>query len=455
MEQENNWEAALMVTAGARKGNHFAYLVRQNLEKAVRTLLIAGRHGLVADFCLAYTSEVLLSDDVLVAVFDTCRRSEKKSMALYESLRPFLAQWTPAVYACCLTVTAQFKWQEALLIYHDYVNRRLQLGQTLIARLLSQVVRPIGGLREEGSGPAASSPNHTLQFLYHIMVPLVAERQPEHLEQIYRHMMVHEPEAAADVMLRCLQNERGRALATHWLRESSQSSVGCGTVSMDVFSLASALYSKKPNVMNLNSLIRVMAATESSLHCPSDAERLQQYVREVPMADTDAYVLARTVTDEHGHWKLATQLMTAMIARRQFHVVPSLSAHVARQGRWALAAKAMAVCLSNRGSFSPAEFQLCVHSSVLSGRWRSAFFWMERAHAAGVRLSSDTYDGAYGVARHCSWLESLRAVVSMHAAGGASSSGGILNVLEAAGEQGKVDKALRVICGSGGVFWTL
>ncbi|RNF05215.1 hypothetical protein TraAM80_04689 [Trypanosoma rangeli] len=97
MEQEGLWEAALSVTEGARRGSHYAYLTKRNVEAAVRTLLLAGEKQRAVQCYLAHAKEFLVSDEVLVALFDACRHVEQSSLALYQAVRPFHAEWTPAV----------------------------------------------------------------------------------------------------------------------------------------------------------------------------------------------------------------------------------------------------------------------------------------------------------------------------------------------------------------------
>ncbi|EAN80410.1 uncharacterized protein TEOVI_000860300 [Trypanosoma equiperdum] len=461
IELEGDWEAALTITEGAKSGGHFAYLIKRNLESVVRTLLATGHTKMAVDYCVKYAQEVLLSDDVLVSLFDVCRNSEKESLDLYGSVQPFKSEWTPVVYACCLTVAARFKWQEALVVYHDYTKRGCQLQQSRMARLLSQVAERGGVIlrpREVHVGGTLAPPvTKPLKFLYHILVPLVADRQPEKLEQFYRTMMADEPESAVDVLLRCLHTNNGRQLALHWLRESTQAStsdVPSLPCSDDVVAVANALYSKKPTTMNLNSLLNVLAHQNPASLPSHVGDRLYQQLCDATMADTDAYVLARTVSNRPGHWQLAARFMSAMVARKQFHALPLLSSYVAHQGRWALAAKAMAVCLSNRGPFTTNNLQLCVQSSVYAGRWRSALFWMERAHTGGVKLEAGVYNDALAAASRSPWVSALRAVTAMHEAEGVPSSDAILDVLESVGAQGQVEKALHVVCATGNVFWT-
>nr|CCC95974.1 unnamed protein product [Trypanosoma congolense IL3000] len=458
IETDGHWEAALCVTEGAKSSGQLAYLIKRNLDSAVRTLLMSSHPQMAVDFCLKYAQDALLSDDVMVALFDVCRNSEKKSLDLYRIIKPFQEEWSRAVYACCLTVTARFMWEEALVTYHSYRKaERRGRQEPGIARFLPRVVKPLETdlIRGEAECIAVSQP---LRFLYHIIVPLVADRQAENLEKIYRHMMAEEPESAVDVLLRCLHTPNGRELALRWLTETPPTTSSHNAMShnpLDVALLATALYSRKPTVMNMNSLLRVLTSQGPPTLQSNVGGQLQKYLHDVKMTSTDAYVLARTVSSRSGYWEIAAHFMLAMSARRQFHVLPSLSAHLARQGRWALAANAMAVCLSNRGALTASNIQLCVQSSLYAGRWKSALFWLERAGTCGIKLPAGTYDEALAAARRCSWTTALRAVTAMHEAGGVSSSGGILDVIESVAAQGEVEKGLRVICSTKNVHWTL
>lgn len=454
MEEEGRWEAALTVTEGARSGSHHAYLIKKNVEATVRTLLLTGEMQRAVDCCLTYAKEVLLSDDVLVALFDACRDSEKKSLALYHTLKPFHAEWSPAIYACCLTVNARFNWQEALLLYNEYMEMDKQSG---LSRIMTNIMKGVGlnNETEEIDSTDASLKRQPLQFLYHIILPLVADRQVERLQECYKHMLAHDPESAVDVLLRCLHTERGRELAADWLQEPFTSAPSLLSSSESVIHLATRLYGKKPNAMNMNSLLKViMAQTPETLE-ERLARKLQEHLCLLAMTENDACVLTRTVTGQSGQWRLASHFMASLVTRKQYGVLPSLSFYVAQQGRWALASQAMAVYLANRGCFTQVELCLCVESSVFAGRWKSAFFWMERAHACGVRLPVSVYDNVLALSRHCLWSAALRAVTSMHEAGGLASEKGILDVLEATATQGEVDKALRVISATGNVYWTL
>ncbi|RNF23807.1 uncharacterized protein Tco025E_02708 [Trypanosoma conorhini] len=454
MEQEGLWEAALNVTEGSRRGRHYAYLTKRNLEAVLRTLLRAGETQRAIQCYLAHAKEFLVSDEVLVALFDACRQVEQNSLALYQAVKPFHDEWTLAVYACCLTVNAQFNWEEALHLYSEYLEKERQPRFT---RLVASVMRSTdhkSSVNEVGSG-VGSVKGQQLQFLYHVILPLVADRRVDRLQECYAHMLAREPESTVDVLLRCLHTPRGRELAAHWLKASVKNAKDPPLIPDTVVDLATQLYSKKPNVMNLNSLLKVLMAQDPTMLPSHVGEKLQEYVRPLAMTENDACVLARTLTGQSGHWKLATHFMASMVARKQFGALPTLSFYVAKQGRWLLASQAMTLCFSNRAAVAPAEINLCIESSVLAGRWKSALFWMERAHSRGVRLPTAVYDDVLGVTKHCSWVAALRALASMHEAGSASSEAGVLTVLEATASQGKALKALNAISTTGNVYWTL
>ncbi|EKG04774.1 hypothetical protein TCSYLVIO_004160 [Trypanosoma cruzi] len=454
IQQEGLWEAALNVTEGAQMGSHYAYLTKKNLDAAIQTLLLAGKTQRAVRCYLAHAREVLLSDGVLVALFDACRHDEKDSLALYHAVKPFYAEWTPAVYACCLTVNAKFCWEEALQLYTEYVE---QERQPRIPRIMASVMGNAGHKSriEYFAGDVRSLKSQKLQFLYHVILPLVADRRAERLQECYDHMLLHEPDSAVDVLLRCLHTPCGRELAAHWLKTSSSNVKDSPLIPDNFVDLATALYFKKPNVMNFNSFLKIIIAQDPTVLPSHVEEKLQEYVCPLSMTENDACVLARTLTDQSGHWKLAAHFMASMVVRKQFAVFPLLSSYVAKQGKWLLASRAMAACFSNCGAFTQAELSFCIESSVLAGRWKSALFWMERAHTHGVRLPTVVYDDVLGATKHCSWVAALRAVASMHEAAGASSEKGILNLLETTASQGEVLKALHAITATGKVYWTL
>ncbi|CAJ1033979.1 hypothetical protein Q4I30_006643 [Leishmania utingensis] len=499
MEREALWEAVIHVSCGIHQaGQQLRYLNQHNVECALRTLLNTSHPDVALIYYFRFGEDMLVSDEILVALFYACRNDEQLSLELCHVLQPFKPHWTPAVYACCLTTTARFDYKQAIALYHAYMaaQRRQQVGSQ---RTLRRVLASSSLLCEAGV-VAAPAPLQ-LHYLYHVIIPLVVARDPASADAYVADMLVNDPKAAPDVLLKCLGLRKGQELAWRYLDDIT-SSISGSTVPeevtkwvlaqrsiqctegapADVAGLAIHLYRLRPSAMNMNTLLKLCAgpldgregpagkaaSADASKHesvapaSPANAAsvcselmrlasgrvvELTCLLHHMPLqSQLDAAVLARTITEQHASWGLATQFLSVMLRRKCFNVVPSLATHVARQGQWATAATSMAIYLSNqRAAMTAKEAKLCVESCVHAGQWASALFWVERAHAKGVALGPSTYDLVLGVSRHCSFEAAERVVMTMHAVGASCSEQGIFDFMETAAHHRKTANALCVL----------
>lgn len=525
MEQESVWEAVVSVTRGIENASaKLKYLTQRNVESGLRALLSAGKGDLAAAYYLSYGEDMLPGDDLVVALFDACRYMDRAALQLFSSLLPFQDRWSPVVYACCLTTAARLDFQQALRLYDGYIDKARRdrtehqrttaegrrssgAARSSFAQVLSSpsLLLQEGGLArlaaaragdaDAGAGALDEAAQRQLRNLYHVIIPMVMEKQPERALHYVTDMLRTEPGAAPDVLLQGLWTEQGRRLATEYLARlegntstdpwrtwSTAGGLQGMTEPRPVGQLAFDLYKRKPSAMNMNSLLKIVMTaslaepvsgagvthprTAGRRSLPYDpalaavasngSPELLALFRRVPLEarEVDAAVLARSLTEHRASWAVAAQFMSAMIQRKRFAVVPALAHHLARHGQWATVARAMAVYLSNqRSAMTVPEVQLCIEATVRSGRWSSALFWVERAHGKGLALPSESYDAALSISKHCQWDASVRVLKTMHEVGGVCTERGVLSVLEAAANQGRITMALEVLAHTGGIQW--
>lgn len=508
MEREALWESVIHVSYGIEQAKEeLRYLNLHNIECAIRTLLNTAHADAALVYNFRFGEDVLPSDDILVALFHACRRDEQLSLELCHVLEPFQSRWSPTVYACCLTTTARYDYKKAMTLYDVYMaaqHRRQQASRGTLRRVLaaSSLLRETGAVT-----PQAETPLH---YLYHIIIPLVVEHDPASATRYVEDMFESDPESAPDVFLKCLGFDSGRGLVREFMTDlqALAGSEHGAKLSRDatVGEVALHLYRLKPSAMNMNTLLKLLTqysmttakveseekerqdvyekvsstaplavagaatvAKPSLLHtaptftCPSmnalcsgKSSELARLLQKVPLqTELDASVLARTITENHASWLLATQFLSVMLRRKCFTVVPAIASHVARQGQWATAAKSMAVYLSNqRAAMTASEATLCVEANVHAGQWASALFWVERAHAAGVALSPSTYDLVLSASRHCKFEAAERVVTTMHDVGASCSERGVLDFIESAAHHGEIAKAFHVLEHHSNLHWT-
>ncbi|KPA84683.1 hypothetical protein ABB37_01191 [Leptomonas pyrrhocoris] len=502
MEREGLWESVIHVSYGIEQAQEeLRYLNQHNIECAIRTLLNTAHSDAALVYYFRFGEDVLLSDEILVALFHTCRHDEQLSLELCQVMEPFKSRWTPTVYACCLTTTARYDYTKAIELYDAYmaVQRSRQHGaQGAFHRVLaaSSLLRETGMVTPE-------TPSR-LHYLYHIIIPLVVAHDSASAEKYVDDMFENDAESAPDVFLKCLGFAQGRELVRTHLKELQASSKNGSTnlalpKSDEVGDVAVYLYRLRPSAMNMNTLLKLL--TEYSLtptaatvtneqpkptllstdrltnslqslpfpaktrvrSCPSmdalcngTSTELGQLLQKVPLqTEWDASVLARTITENHASWLLAVQFLSIMLRRKCFSVVPGIATHVARQGQWSTAAKSMAIYLSNqRAAMTTAEATLCVEANIHAGQWASALFWVERAHTAGLALAPSTYDLVLAASRHCKFEAAERVLVTMHDVGASCSERGVRDFIETAAHQGMVSKAFHVLQQHSSIQWT-
>jgi hypothetical protein len=506
MEREGLWESVIHVSYGIEQAQEqLRYLNQHNIECAIRTLLNTAHPDVALVYYFRFGEDVLVADDILVALFHACRHDEQLSLELCNAVEAFQSRWTPTVYACCLTTTARYDYAKAVQLYHSYMalqRSRQHVGQGTLRRVLSASAL----LRE--TGVVAPEVPLRLHYLYHIIIPLVVEHDPGSAEKYVEDMFENDPESAPDVFLKCLAFEKGHELVRMYLRDLQATVAHAPDFSErlkngEVGDLAVYLYRLKPSAMNMNTLLKLLtdysmaSATEAQAAgvqctpplsfdqnsttvmrpsrqlpflrktavrpcvsmdalCSGASPALTGLLEKVPLkTELDASVLARTITEHHASWLLATQFLSVMLRRRCFTVVPSIATHVARQGRWSTAAKSMAIYLSNqRAAMTAAEATLCVEANIHAQQWASALFWVERTHAAGLALSPTTYDLVLAAGRHCSYDAAERVMTTMHDVGASCSERGVLDFIETAAHHGVVSKAFKVLQQHGNVEWT-
>lgn len=172
-------------------------------------------------------------------------------------------------------------------------------------------------------------------------------------------------------------------------------------------------------------------------------------------AELDAALkaIARPVAS-NGNWRLAVDLARLAMRRRACDAVPALTHTVATKGHWSVALKLCTQAFTvRRAPPSAAEMSLCVHSSVMCGRWAAALFWIERAHARGMRFAPSVYDAAFSVTANNKWQASLRAYMGMAEVGGTCTEQGVTAFVTGAASQSRGHSALEVIAMADNVTW--
>eukprot|EP00796_Vickermania_ingenoplastis_P013284 gene13284-9125_t len=443
MEAEGLWESVLRVSKGISIAHEtMKFLPQTNIERSIKTLLDAHRVDEAVDYYFEYGKDILLSDELLLLLFDGCRFSRDRSLLLYEHVLPFQSRWTEVNYACCLTVTAKYDPPKAVQLYHAYAEF-LSMERAKEEKPLHRLLNSSVLLQE--SGLVRNRPVSKLRNLYHIMVPLAAEHFPAELDAYIKDMMRSESESAPDVFLKCLLCSSGRPLVEPYVRDYVSRHCSATEVKeMTVASLAVSLYSMRPSAMNMNSLLSVFIQletssvkehrTESSTLTPPWLAPLQTLLAEVPLDDTHARVLSRTITEQRASWALASLFTNSMLQRQHYSVIPSLSRHLSRIGKWSAAATAMTIYMSNRRSrFSPVEVGMCIEACMKSGRWSSALFWVDRASSAGVQLPPHVYDTVLRASDHVSWDHTAKMLHSIRRVGGSWTDKGYLQLEKVVG----------------------
>lgn len=449
LEREGCWESALSISKGiGLAGETLRYLTQVNVEKAIRTLLDAHKSEKALDYYFEFGADILLSDDLLVMLFDSCRGSKEKSMKMLHLLIPFQRRWNEVVYACCLTVAAEYNPSQALTLYQAYTafqeEEKSKESKPLMRFLSSSAL-----LQE--SGVVRERPMSKLQFLYHIIVPLVAENYPKELQRYVSDMMRNDRDAAPDVFLKCLLCNKGRYAIESYAREYVEryhpevDYSEAATLSQ----LALQLYTIRPSPMNMNSLLGLLMVLENEAS-PRQAiqnttiAHVQKFLDEVPLTNTHARILCRTITESNASWQLASAFTSSMLQREQLTVIPTMSRYLSRSGRWSAVAMIMSVYMSHkRNRFTRAEIEICVNACVNSGRWKSALFWVQRASGIGLKLPSEVYDAALSTSPHVSWQETKKLMDSISSVGGKWSNNGALSLTESCVKKGRMKELLK------------
>lgn len=305
MAKDGLWSSVIRVSHGLEQSRlALTHLTQINVEAGLRTLLThAPTNALTVSYYFAYAVDMMLSEDILVALFDACRYDLASGWALYRHLLPFQSRWSATVYACCLTLTARCCPGEALRLYDDYMRLLppVQDGRNVTdddARVVKACpssaslcvhqsgpesmhhnpdsARTEDGVKNTNASPCARDdgvdatrraphsggrtigPGHTcaLQNVYHIMLPLAMQHAPNTVSRYVEDMRRHDPGATPDVLLRCLTLPSGPPLACRYLgRTMPNAKAMCDA---ETVSLAVALYRCKPSTRNMNTLLAIL-----------------------------------------------------------------------------------------------------------------------------------------------------------------------------------------------------
>jgi hypothetical protein len=156
----------------------------------------------------------------------------------------------------------------------------------------------------------------------------------------------------------------------------------------------------------------------------------------------------------HGAWRTAASLAMLGITKRHCEAIPTLTHTVAVNGHWNLALKLCTQAFTiRRTPPTIQELGVCVHASVMAKRWAAALFWLERAHARGMRFKPALYDAAFSGTARAKWVSSLRAYAGMAQVGGTCSEVGMRALLTGQSEQRRADVALDVITSTDTIQW--
>lgn len=285
MEREGLWEAVIHVSYGIEQAaQQLRYLNQHNVECAIRTLLNTAHPDVALVYYFRFGEDMLVADDILVALFHTCRNDAQLSLELCNVLQPFRSRWSPTVYACCLTTTAHFDYAQAIELYDTYMETQ-RSAQLAAQRTLRRVLAATPLLRE--TGVVSDAPPLQLHYLYHVIIPLVVAHDPASAPRYVADMLESDAAAAPEVLLRCLEHRTGREVAwryleqltcegaaaavpaqvTEWVRTHDKTrgalaGGGQGAPDDDVAGLALSLYRLRPSAMNMNTLLKL--CTESN-----------------------------------------------------------------------------------------------------------------------------------------------------------------------------------------------
>jgi hypothetical protein len=89
----------------------------------------------------------------------------------------------------------------------------------------------------------------------------------------------------------------------------------------------------------------------------------------------------------------------------------------------------------------------------MAGRSAAALFWVERAHARGMRFHPSIYDAAFSASGNTKWAASLRAFSGMAQVGGTCTEAGVRALLKGHAEQDRVGTTVDVITATNNVQW--
>lgn len=477
MQSEGLWEPVIEISKGIQIANlSVKYLSQANVERAIVTLIQSHHTDQAVDYYFTYGVDMLIGDELLVLLFDDCLSSEERCMKLYRHLVPFRSRWTEVVYCCCITGAAEWAPSLAMELYKAYEafqKAEQAKNDSPWMRILSS-----SALLQD-SGVIRQRPVSKFRHLYHIMVPLVANYYPDLVFQYVADMKRNQPEVAPDVFLKCIlllnakkkKNERDRidALIRDFLFELDEGDHFFPDVaSMTTTQVAMSLYQLRPSPMNMNSLVRVLIDREdhkdpdfcvSASSCPSSSSfiptipelflNFQKLLEKVPLENTHARILSRTVTEGKASWALTSVFLHTMLQRQQFSVVPSLVRHLSRLGQWSTAATAMSIYMSNRHSntapLSPTEVSLCVEACSKAGKWNSVLFWIQRASNSGSTLTPAVYDTALSACQHMPWEKTAQLIQCIRRSGGTWSEKGYEQLVRNFSRQGRLKHLLRLI----------
>lgn len=284
-----------------------------------------------------------------------------------------------------------------------------------------------------------------------VVLPFAAQYAPQRVPEVTSRMLQYESNVAEESLLNSLGTmDAVRPVVHAYLSSKRQSPYP------SAWGLALQLFQLKPTVDTLCSAMqRMTPSTASQLIQPMvqclPTIAIQRVLPSLPS------VGERMATNKApiSSWLVSMALVSHLLHRRCYPNLVALGHDLCSHGRWTEASRVFTLSLTNP-QVQPTAFDLssCIHCAVQGGRWSSALFWVERAHAANVHFSPEMYDDLLHVGGKCSWVSSMRLLLSMRSVGAHCTEKGLMDVLEVAAASNQSERALHLLTLSNSVAWS-
>ena len=399
----------------------------------------------------------------------TLLEAEKPAMALQYFRRNAAVPICQELYPRLFKAVEPGQWAYAMLILDATKRHRVKRDDTLSVAAIESFCQAdwVGAMslyanlrsaqwavEKVPSDLPADSQYHVPSGIHRKLIPCVASQSGSYAiaEALCADMaQVARPEIGP-ALLASLGSPVGQAIARNHLHRHFPSQSGVRMEPQWV--LASKLFTLHPSDDALEHLSIILLRD-----APEQWSLVDKACGTIGKNVTDSTALAiakRLSLASHGRWRwmLASRLAERMMAARKWSAVPLLAETTANCGRWAMAATMCTQLFARRQrSPSQSELHLCVQASIEAGKWSSAMFWIERAHARGMTLPSHLYDAAFVANQKTTWDASLSAFVRMRSAGTNCGEDGVMALLSQAGEQRNAAKALEVLSWTDSIQW--